>query len=285
MAQPVEHRVFVVAQDAEPGLRNDDRGVRRRRAVLIFAISEEGEVVLIEPPEKSGDLVDLAGRQGQRAIFELLERVGERLAHAWPVDDGAPHVVEHGEQQGRDRLATLLVALLADFDMHQRFAQDAGTVGSIRAVAVEKLGEFAGGSRRSRDRVNDEMDDEVEAVQRHGHRVDEKRHVVVDDLDDRAGRVPAVLGGARVEHAQLGVARFALLGERPERGRGPVKIRRVAREHVFRWDMGVELADDPGERIGLGVGQAMIDQASDALDQLPLALFTLQRHRSFPPRL
>jgi hypothetical protein len=33
--------------------------------------------------------------------------------------------------------------------------------------------------------MDDQMDDAVAGVDRSGHRIDEKRHVVIDDLDDR----------------------------------------------------------------------------------------------------
>ena len=38
------------------------------------------------------------------------------------------------------------------------------------------------------DRMNDEMDDAAAAVNRQADGIDEKRHVVIDDLDDRVRR-------------------------------------------------------------------------------------------------
>ena len=52
-----------------------------------------------------------------------------------------------------------------------------------------------------------EVDQKAEAVQRHAHRVDQKRHVVVDHLDDRVGRLPAVLLDLRIVRPDLGLAR------------------------------------------------------------------------------
>jgi hypothetical protein len=61
------------------------------------------------------------------------------------------------------------------------------------------------------------MHGEAEAVQRCGHGVHQERHVVVDDFDHRAPRAPALGIEPRIEGAQLGVARRALLRELPER--------------------------------------------------------------------
>ena len=51
------------------------------------------------------------------------------------------------------------------------------------------------------------MQREAVAVDLHRHRIDQERHVVVDDLDDRVRRLPAVLLDRRVEHAHARPAR------------------------------------------------------------------------------
>ena len=54
------------------------------------------------------------------------------------------------------------------------------------------------------DRMDDEVQRQAMPVDLHRHRVDEERHVVVDDLDDRVRRLPAV-AARRIEdaHARL----------------------------------------------------------------------------------
>ena len=49
--------------------------------------------------------------------------------------------------------------------------------------------------------------------QRNAHRVDQERHVVVDDLHHRVAAVETV-GSTGIEHADLGLPGFTLVGER-----------------------------------------------------------------------
>ncbi len=49
----------------------------------------------------------------------------------------------------------------------------------------------------------------------HADRIDEERHIVIDDLDNGAMRDRAEFAGARGEHAQLCFARHTLLRELP----------------------------------------------------------------------
>ena len=59
------------------------------------------------------------------------------------------------------------------------------------------------------DRVHDEVDAEVVTVERHRDRVDEERHVVVDDVDHRVRRVPALGRDGRRVHPHDRVRRRA----------------------------------------------------------------------------
>ena len=54
------------------------------------------------------------------------------------------------------------------------------------------------------------------------HRIDQKRHIVIDDFDDRMRRRPAIRGLVRVVHAQLGLTQSASLTNPPQRQRGRI---------------------------------------------------------------
>ena len=48
------------------------------------------------------------------------------------------------------------------------------------------------------DRVHDQMQRQPVPVDFHRHRIDQERHIVVDDLDDRVRRLPAMFLDRRV---------------------------------------------------------------------------------------
>jgi hypothetical protein len=74
------------------------------------------------------------------------------------------------------------------------------------------------------------------------HRINQERHVVVDDRDDRAPRL------GRVRDRDLGGTRLALGAMHPERrGRG-VKLVAVPPLEIAARDVRVELVDEAGER-------------------------------------
>ncbi len=214
----------------------------------------------------------------QLAVLQIVERHAQCLAHGRPIGDGVTHILQDCAESGGDRLATGGVVLLADLDMHQRFAQRAGTIAARRFEQFDDVALVV--AAQLQDGMDDEVDDEVDPIERRGHRVDEKRHVVIDDLDDRAARAPAVLGRPRVEDADLGIPRLALLGEVPQRGRGTIEILGVTRQDVIGRNMGVELANDLRQSCCLPRIESPDDETGNRLDERALALFTLPLHPS-----
>ncbi len=85
------------------------------------------------------------------------------------------------------------------------------------------------------------MDDEVQrepvAVRGHRHRIDQEGHVVVDDLDDRMRRCPAMFVDGRIEHAQLGAAGLALAGEVPVGEHRSIQIGGLPLGQILRVDL------------------------------------------------
>ena len=84
--------------------------------------------------------------------------------------------------------------------------------------------------------MHDQVQRQPLAIDLHRSRIDQEWHVVVDDLDDRVARRPAVLAGNRVDHADLRLVRFAPLGELPVRQQRAVQVLDVARRDVLRVD-------------------------------------------------
>ena len=103
------------------------------------------------------------------------------------------------------------------------------------------------------------MDGELAAVQLVGDRIDQERHVVVDDLHDRMAALEAVLGGGRIEHPDLGDAGQAAPGEGEQgEGGGGALLGRGGRQIL----VGDPLIEAAGEGLGFLAVPAAAPMAS-----------------------
>ena len=82
----------------------------------------------------------------------------------------------------------------------------------IRARAKYFAQPTFGVAPQAHHRMNDQVRRQSTPVERHAHGIDEKRHIVGDNLNDRVGRLPTVLLELWVVHVNLGDAGLALLG-------------------------------------------------------------------------
>ncbi len=91
--------------------------------------------------------------------------------------------------------------------------------------------------------MDDQMDDAATGVDRQADRIDEERHVVVDDLDDRVRRQPTVRSRVRVVDPNFRPARAAPLGKVPQRQRRTAEVAWASSDDIGRGHMLVEFAD------------------------------------------
>ena len=96
------------------------------------------------------------------------------------------------------------------------------------------------------------MDDAAGAIDRQTHRIDEERHVVIGDLDDRVRRQPAISQRVGVVNANLRLALAAPLGEAPQRKCRATKVARAAPDDVARRHVLVKFANDAHRLSPLG---------------------------------
>ena len=103
VAQAVEDRVALLAQQAEAGLGEDagDRGVPLPLEAVL-TVAEEGVVARGEPFEEADRLVDLALRQARRRVAQLGGDVAAALPHGGEVADRVAHGREHLEDAALD---------------------------------------------------------------------------------------------------------------------------------------------------------------------------------------
>ena len=96
---------------------------------------------------------------------------------------------------------------------------DSGRARSPASVAIPKQVAVEVAPHRHHG-MRQQMDVDLAAIELVGDRIDQERHVVVDDLHDGVAAVEAVVGGGRIEHPDLGDAGQAAAGEGEQGGRG-----------------------------------------------------------------
>ena len=116
--------------------------------------------------------------------------------------------------------------------------------------------------------VDDEMDGEIVAAELRRHGIDEERHVVIDDLDDGMGAVPAMLVDAGIVDPDLGLAGQTLLAVIPEGEGGAIEVLDLRPHQIVRRHIGVEFADEARCRLGPRAVQPLQGQRHRFLDQL-----------------
>ena len=111
---------------------------------------------------------------------------------------------------------------------------------------------------------------------------DQKRHVVVDHLDDGVGRLPAVLLDLRIVRPDLGLAGLALLPEAEMRERRAVQVQGVAIDQVRRRHaLVVVMHEALGERGEVFV-QLVVQTPDHPLEQIGFLVLKPGRHGSLP---
>ena len=202
-------------------------------------MAEEREVVVDQPAQEGDALGDFTRRQRRRGALDVRDDGDRLVLHPSPVIHRRPDVREDAQEVGGERLALAGIGDPVDLDVDERFR-----VAGARVLGHEPDESARGIALDGNDRMDDEVLRQPVAVHLHRHRIDEERHVVVADLDDRMRRLPVVLLARRVEDPHLGVPRVALAGERPLRQRRTAEVRRRALGQIFRVDLPVVAVDE-----------------------------------------
>ena len=186
----LEQPHLVAAQDAERRARHDlvaqAAGLRRVLDVAIAAMAEEGEMVGLQPAQE----IVVLGEARRAAGGEIGDGVEAGAAHRPPVLDRQPHLGQHAGERGGKLVEQRGIGLAVDLDVHHRFGLGAlaGFDGEAQKVAVEV-------APHRQHRMRQQMDVDLAAIELVGDRIDQERHVVVDDLHDGVAALEAVVGG------------------------------------------------------------------------------------------
>ena len=189
LAAAAQHLHLRIAQDAEAAALHGHEvarvgivrvGIARE---LEDARAEEREVGLLEPLQKCRRLAQHTRREVRLRSLQLIAPGLEALQHRAPVGDHDTHL---GKDVGELR------SQIARFGLRQG-AQVDGDVAFLMPVAPVSVAGTADGQQVSglvalglEDRMEQEAHREAAGLQLAQHRIDEERHVVVEDLDDRA---------------------------------------------------------------------------------------------------
>ncbi len=248
-------------------------------AQVVPAIAQEGEVIVAKPPEKGRDLAQMGLVHRRGADLQFFDRLVHLGRHGAPILDGDANVLQHRRDLPVDCLDLLAFRLPIHLEMHPGFVMRTldGTLG-------QQIGDLAlAVSHRRDDGMDDQMDGQPQIVERHRHRIDEKRHVVGDDLHDGVIALPAVLLRIGVVDVDLALPRATDVPERPMRQRGAVEVFHPAVRDVFRRDVLVVQTHETLDGIGLVLAPALAHPLRRGLhDCCPSLLIRDLLHGRFP---
>ena len=250
---------------------------------VVAAVAKEGEVVVGDPAQERHRLLELGRLEHLGAAPQIGDRVLDLAEHGPPVLDPRADVGQDPLEVGADRLDPLGIALAVELEMHVGLEADVAAVAGGR---FQHRGQRAVGRALDRHhRVDRDVDQEAQPVERHAERIDQERHVVGDHLDHRVGRLPAVLLDLRIVDPERRLAGRAVLGE-AEVGQGrAVQIERIALEQIDRRHRAVVMPEERLGALGLTFGQLIVQPIDHPLEQIGLLVLQPGCHGIVLPRL
>ncbi len=166
VAAPQDFQI-AVAHHAERGIE-----IRRQTAALhrVIAHAEKSEIVGQQPVHNLDGFRGLLDRQRRRVRFQFGNDGVDAREHRPPVSDCAPHFGQHVLDSAGKRGASRLVVHAVDVQVDEAFP---------RAFRVEPR-QPAPVARHAQHRMRDQGHGEPPLRQLAQHRVEQKRHIVVD---------------------------------------------------------------------------------------------------------
>ena len=241
------------------------------RDQLVLGEAEEREVAVVHPREQRGGLLALVAVDRRRRLTQLGDQVGGVAAHRRPVRRRRPTTWRRTSSSRSRRRSSSAGALTRSIST--RMNDSASVSSSSGASAGRTRRELAARVPPDADHgVDEQVDPRVLAAQLHRGRVDQERHVVGHELDDRVRGLPAVLLEVGVVDAHARRAGRALAGEAPVGERGAVEVERLELGEVLRWHAAVVLADELLRLRRLVLAEPLPDACADGLDQRAVEL-------------
>ena len=178
-------------------------------------VAQKGEMVIQQPFEKGHRLGPLVAREILfAATVELADQRLHPLTHGAEVLYGGAHRIQRGQQAILQGAEIRRVGGPVNLDVHDRFS---ARIGGLRARRKQLLEIAALVTLDMHDAVVQVVNGIALAGQLHAHRIDQKRQITMQHLDNAVGALPAMLLGVGVEHPQLHIAPRHLLHKAPGR--------------------------------------------------------------------
>ena len=183
--EAARHLGLLLAQNAQARARHQPQRVAAViRHEVVAAVAEQREMVGGQPLEERLRLRDFLGGQRRRLARQVDRRAGEPCEQRLPILDGDAHVAQHAQQVTAQRIERRRIADAVDLDVHHRLAGTRAGLSDLHVLALVRAARRWSALDAHR-RMDDQVQSEPVAVDLHRDRIDEERHVVVDDLDDR----------------------------------------------------------------------------------------------------
>ena len=147
----------------------------------VFPVAKHGEIAGSQPFQESDVLGDLGRFDRWRRSIQPGDQIGELLAHGWPVGDGGMDVGQDAGQSLLQGFQVSRVGAPVHLDMDDGFKR----AGSIVMQPNNRLQIAVAVAAHPHQRVNDQVHRQALTVDFHRDRIDEERHVLTDDFDDR----------------------------------------------------------------------------------------------------
>ena len=228
---------------------------------IVVACTQESEMPVLQPMQEVNVFGARCFRQGR--VLRQKANFAQPFQHGGPVLHRGAHVAQHAFEFSRQGLTLLLRDDAVALDGNER--GDRG-VRRVHHSRIDAQGTGDAPVRRSAHRqhgVDDPVRGAPARIDRHGHRVDQERHILLHDLDHTVVADETVLLQAGVEHPHT--------RERRERGRlqqAPVRVGQgeqgggAAQHNFLRIGVLVIRRDkaDHGLRASSGMGPGIGDQ-------------------------
>ncbi len=166
-----EHAEFTRTHDTE---RAFEIRIQRLAVNLVVAHTQEREIVGEQPLEKLDGFGNFINGQRRRSGLEFGDYRSDAITHRAPILHREAYLAEHDFQR-MHKIGAGAIRNGRQMNMNEALAH----VGSVRCIDA---GELAARAANAEHRVRDETDIESALGDLAHYRIDQKRHVVVDDL-------------------------------------------------------------------------------------------------------
>ncbi len=259
----------------DPSRAQPDNGPASLRVKVVLAVAEEDEVAIGEPLEERPGLTGVLGGGPGGCRLKAGRQPLRALVHRRPVFDRGANLVERVVDLLAQLGEPLRIGLARDLGVKDRLGNRPDSL----LARLEDAGQAAlAVAPHPNDGMDHEVDRVAEAGERHRHGIDDERHVLADDLYDRAGWAPVMVAVGVVDpHVRR--AWGPLRRELPLRHGGLGELIDAALGQVLRGQPLVVLTHErlPSARLR---AKAFTHLPADRVDQVGLDLRSLQRHSS-----